>query len=77
MRITVTNFNVLKSLHEWEGFRPYNFFLLPVLDSRGGCLPHGLHLAEVALLRSASRYFFGCALGGRVPFRRRYMAAAA
>lgn len=36
MRMTVTTFNVLKSLHEWEGFRPYNFFLLPVLAD-GGC----------------------------------------
>jgi hypothetical protein len=30
MRMTVTTVNVLKSLHEWEGFRPNNFFLLPV-----------------------------------------------
>jgi hypothetical protein len=35
MRMTVTTFNVLKSLHEWEGFRPYNFFLLPVLAAGG------------------------------------------
>jgi hypothetical protein len=35
MRMTVTTFNVLKSLHEWEGFRPYNFFLLPVLADGG------------------------------------------
>lgn len=33
--VTVTTFNVLKSLHEWEGFRPYNFFLLPVLADGG------------------------------------------
>jgi hypothetical protein len=25
----------LKSLHEWEGFRPYNFFLAPVLADGG------------------------------------------
>ena len=35
MRMTVTTFNVLKSLHEWEGFRPYNFFLLPILADGG------------------------------------------
>jgi hypothetical protein len=35
MRMTVTTFNVLKSLHKWEGFRPYNFFLLPVLADGG------------------------------------------
>jgi hypothetical protein len=35
MRMTVTTFNVLKSLHEWEAFRPYNFFLLPVLADGG------------------------------------------
>ncbi len=35
MRMTVTTFNVLTSLHEWEGFRPYNFFLLPVLANGG------------------------------------------
>jgi hypothetical protein len=35
MRMAVTTFNVLKSLHEWEGFRPYNFFLLPVLAEGG------------------------------------------
>jgi hypothetical protein len=35
MRMTVTTFNVLKSLHEWEGFRPFSFFLLPVLADGG------------------------------------------
>jgi hypothetical protein len=35
MRMTVTTFNVLKSLHEWEVFRSYNFFLLPVLADGG------------------------------------------
>ena len=35
MRMSVTSFNVLKSLHEWEGFRPYNFFLAPVLADGG------------------------------------------
>jgi len=35
MRMTVTTINVLKSLHEWEGFRAYNFFLLPILADGG------------------------------------------
>jgi hypothetical protein len=35
IRMTVTTFNVLKRLHEWEGFRSYNFFLLPVLADGG------------------------------------------
>jgi hypothetical protein len=35
MRMTVTTFNVLKSLYSWEGFRPFNFFLLPVLAEGG------------------------------------------
>jgi hypothetical protein len=35
MRMSVTTFNVLKRLHTWEGFRPYNFFLLPIL-AKGG-----------------------------------------
>ncbi len=35
MRMTVTTFNVLKSLHQWIGFRPFNFFLLPVLADGG------------------------------------------
>jgi hypothetical protein len=39
MRMTVTTFNVLKSLHEWKGFRPYNFFLLPVLAEGVTCPP--------------------------------------
>jgi hypothetical protein len=35
MRMTVTTFNVLKSLREWAGFRAFNFFLLPVLADGG------------------------------------------
>jgi hypothetical protein len=35
MRMTVTTFNVLKRLHEWKGFRPYNFFLLPIVAAGG------------------------------------------
>jgi len=35
MRMAVTTQNVLKRLHQWEGFRPYNFFLLPILANCG------------------------------------------
>ncbi len=35
MRMAVTTQNVLRSLREWEGFRPYNFFLLPILSDSG------------------------------------------
>ena len=35
MRMAVTTQNVLKGLHNWEGFRPYNFFLLPILANCG------------------------------------------
>ena len=35
MRMTVTTQNVLRRLHGWEGFRPYNFFLLPILADCG------------------------------------------
>jgi hypothetical protein len=35
MRMAVTTVNVLKRLHCWEGFRPWNFFLLPILANCG------------------------------------------
>ncbi len=35
MRMAVTTVNVLKRLHGWEGFRPWNFFLLPILADCG------------------------------------------
>jgi hypothetical protein len=35
MRMAVTTNNVLKRLHGWEGFRPWNFFLLPILANCG------------------------------------------
>lgn len=35
MRMAVTTQNVLNSLHGWEGFRPYNFFLLPIMAPGG------------------------------------------
>ncbi|HEX7423503.1 MAG TPA: hypothetical protein VF311_06415, partial [Terriglobales bacterium] len=35
MRMSVTTQNVLQRLHQWPGFRPYNFFLLPILANCG------------------------------------------
>ncbi len=35
MRMTVTTQNVLKNLRGWHGFRPYSFFLLPILADSG------------------------------------------
>jgi len=35
MRMSVTTHNVLDRLHQWPGFRPYNFFLYPILADCG------------------------------------------
>jgi hypothetical protein len=54
--MAVTTFNVLKRLHAWEAFRPYNFFLLPIL-AKGGC-PAGVdprHFTLVAPFESDQR----------------------
>jgi hypothetical protein len=48
MRMTVTTFNVLKGLHAWEGFRPYNFFLLPIV-AKGG-YPTGVNPKHFTLV---------------------------
>jgi hypothetical protein len=32
MRLTITTYNVLEMLGEWEIARPYNFLLLPMVD---------------------------------------------
>lgn len=56
MRMTVTTFNVLKRLHAWKGFRPYNFFLLPIV-AKGGW-PAGVdqrHFTLVAPFESDQR----------------------
>jgi hypothetical protein len=37
MRITITTYNVLEMLGEWETARPYNFLLLPLVDPTYGC----------------------------------------
>jgi hypothetical protein len=60
MRMAVTTFNVLKRLHVWERFRPYNFFLLPIL-TKGGC-PAGVdpkHFTLVAPFESDQRKWLG------------------
>ena len=36
MRLTITTYNVLEMLGEWEIARPYNFFLLPMVDPTFG-----------------------------------------
>jgi hypothetical protein len=48
MRMSVTTFNVLKRLHTWHGFRPYNFFLLPIL-AKGG-YPADIDLQRFSLV---------------------------
>ena len=60
MRMTVTTFNVLKRLHAWKGFRPYNFFLLPIV-AKGGC-PAGVdpkHFTLVAPFESDQMKWLG------------------
>jgi len=36
MRLTITTYNVLEMLGEWESARPYNFLLLPMVDPTFG-----------------------------------------
>jgi len=60
MRMAVTTFSVLKRLHAWEGFRPYNFFLLPILAKGGD--PAGVdpkHFTLVAPFESDQRKWLG------------------
>jgi hypothetical protein len=62
MRMAVTTFSVLKRLHTWEAFRPYNFFLLPIL-AMGGC-PAGVdpkHFTLVAPFESDQKKWLGLA----------------
>jgi hypothetical protein len=62
MRMTVTTFNVLKRLYAWAGFRPYNFFLLPIV-AKGGC-PAGIdpeHFTLVAPFESDQKKWLGLA----------------
>ncbi len=62
MRMAVTTFSVLKRLHMWGAFRPYNFFLLPIL-AMGGC-PAGVdpkHFTLVAPFESDQKKWLGLA----------------
>jgi len=40
MRLTITTYNVLRMLGEWEIARPYNFLLLPMVDPTFGYVFH-------------------------------------
>jgi hypothetical protein len=40
MRLTITTYNVLEMLGEWEVARPYNFLLLPMVDPLHGFAFH-------------------------------------
>ena len=40
MRLTITTYNVLEMLREWEIARPYNFLLLPMVDPVHGIAFH-------------------------------------
>jgi hypothetical protein len=62
MRMALTTFNVFEKLHTWEGFRPYNFFMLPIL-AKGGC-PAGVnpkHFSLVAPFESDQKKWLGLA----------------
>ncbi len=49
MRLTITTYNVLEMLGEWEVARPYNFLLLPMVDPLYGFAFHR-HSTERVLL---------------------------
>jgi hypothetical protein len=49
MRLTVTTYNVLEMLGDWEVARPYNFFFLPMIDPVFGYL-FDRHASEKVLL---------------------------
>jgi len=51
MRLTITTYNVLEMLGEWEIARPYNFLLLPMVDPTFGYAFHR-HKNEKVLLVS-------------------------
>ena len=52
MRLTITTYNVLEMLGEWEIARPYNFLFLPMVDPLIGVAFHK-QATERALLASA------------------------
>jgi hypothetical protein len=50
MRLTITTYNVLEMLGEWEIARPYNFLLLPMVDPLYGCAFHRQSNEKVLLV---------------------------
>jgi len=54
MRLTITTYNVLEMLGEWEIARPYNFLLLPMVDPVYGVAFHRQASDQVLLVCSFS-----------------------
>ena len=54
MRLTITTFNVLEMLGEWEIARPYNFLLLPMVDRTFGYAFHRRANEKVLLVTQFS-----------------------
>lgn len=54
MRLTITTYNVLDMLGEWEITRPYNFLLLPMVDPLFGVAFHRQSNEKVLLVCSFS-----------------------
>ena len=50
MRLTITTYNVLEMLREWEIARPYNFLLLPMVDPVFGVAFHRQSNEKVLLV---------------------------
>jgi hypothetical protein len=50
MRLTITTYNVLEMLGEWEIARPYNFLLLPMVDPLFGVAFHRQSTEKVLLV---------------------------
>lgn len=50
MRLTITTYNVLEMLGEWEIARPYNFLLLPMVDPLHGFAFHRQSNEKVLLV---------------------------
>jgi hypothetical protein len=54
MRLTITTYNVLEMLGEWEIARPYNFLLLPMVDPLFGVAFHRQSNDKVLLVSAFS-----------------------
>jgi hypothetical protein len=62
MRLTITTYNVLEMLGEWEIARPYNFLLLPMVDPTFGYAFHkrtNEKVLLVAAFSSKQEHWFG------------------